>query len=220
MKKGEFSELKVKGIIFDIGGVLVTGGVQRLNPKRVHTSGVHQIIAKKLGITIDQYLDSIDTAYAKSIEGQISKSTLLSVLSLNLNYPKDKLEKLFIYAYRKIYKKNKKLFSLVKKLKKKGYKVAILSDQWHLSKEALVQKKDFEIFEKQVISCDVGIRKPNPEIYKMILDKLNLNAEETIFIDNQTWNLIPAHKMGIKTILFTSNKKLKEQLSRFGVYIK
>jgi putative hydrolase of the HAD superfamily len=220
MKKGDTSEAKVKAIIFDVGGVLQLGGTQRLNPKRVHTSGVHQIISKKLGITIDQYLDSIDTAYAKSMEGQISRSTLLSVLSLNLNYPKEKLEALFVKTYKKIYKKNKELFSIAKKLKKQGYKIAILSDQWHLSKDALMQKKDFNIFDKQVVSCDVGKRKPNPEIYQMILDKLNLEPKETIFIDNQIWNLLPAHKMGMKTILFTKNKKLKEQLSRFGVYFR
>lgn len=208
---------KIKAVIFDVGGVLQIGGKTRFSKKDVHTSGVHQIIANKLKISIDQYLDSIDTYYAKSIEGQISKPTLLSVLSSNLNYSKDKLQNLYYKTYKKKYTKNIGLYSIAKRLKKQGYKIAILSDQWHLSKEALMPKKDTKIFDVIIISCDVGIRKPNTPIYQMVLDKLKLKPEETIFIDNQVWNIIPAHKLGMNTILFHDNKKTREQLKEFEV---
>lgn len=210
---------KIKAIIFDVGGVLQIGGKTRFSKKDVHTSGVHQIIANKLKISIDQYLDSIDTYYARSIEGQISKPTLLSILSSNLNYSKDKLQKIYHETYKKKYTKNIGLYNLAKKLKKKGYKIAILSDQWHLSKEALMPEKDTKIFDAIITSCDVGIRKPNIPIYQMILDKLKLKPEETIFIDNQVWNIIPAHKLGMNTILYHNNKKTKEQLKKFEVKI-
>jgi putative hydrolase of the HAD superfamily len=210
---------RIKAVIFDVGGVLQIGGKTRFSKKEVHTSGVHQVIANKLKISIDQYLDSIDTYYAKSIEGQISKSTLLSVLSLNLNYPKNKLQKLYHKIYKQKYTKNVGLFKLVKQLKKQGYKIAILSDQWHLSKDALMPEKDIKIFDTVVVSCDVGIRKPNIPIYQMTLDKLGLKPEEVIFIDNQAWNIIPAHKLGMNTILYHDNKKTKEQLKEFGINV-
>ncbi len=213
------NEKSIKAIIFDVGGVLQIGGKTRFSKKDVHTSGVHQVIANKLKISIDQYLDSIDTSYAKSIEGQISKATLLSVLSLNLNYPKDKLQKLYHKTYKKKYTKNIGLYNIAKKLKKQGYKIAILSDQWHLSKEILMPKKDIKIFDVVVTSCDVGVRKPNTPIYQLALDKLKLKPEQTIFIDNQVWNIIPAHKLGMNTILYHNNKKTKEQLREFGVEI-
>lgn len=220
MSKKEVVCGEIKAIIFDVGGVLQLGGLQRRNPKMVHTSGVHEIVANKLRITLDQYFDSIDTAYAKSIEGQLSKSVLMGILSCNLNYPKDKLEKLFIKTYKITYKKNKWLFNAAKQMKNQGLKIGILSDQWHLSKEALMQKKDFKIFDKQVVSCDVRMRKPNIEIYKIILDKLKVKPHEVLFIDNQEWNIIPAHKLGMNTILFADNKKVKEQLKHFGIYVK
>lgn len=219
MKEGISNDKKIKAIIFDVGGVLQIGGKSRKTSRAIHVSGVHQRIAKKLKINMDQYFDSIDSAYAKSMEGNISRENLLKTLSINLNCPIEKIEKLYIKSYRKTYKKNKYLFRLVKKLNNGGYQIAILSDQWHLSKDALMQKKDFEIFKKQIISCEVGIRKPNPEIFHLILDKLKLKAQETIFIDNQTWNLIPASKMGMKTILFTENKKIKQDLAKFGVKV-
>lgn len=220
MKEGKFNKFNIKAIIFDIGGVLFLGGKPRLSQSQKHISGVHETIAKKLKINLDQYFDSIDTAYSKSMEGAISKQLLLKTISLNLNYPPEKLEKLFVSTYKKKFKKNKELFSIAKKLKKQKYKIAILSDQWHLSKEALVAKKDFDFFDKMVISCDVGIRKPNEQIYKLILKKLGLKPQEVLFIDNQSWNLIPANKLGMETILFVNNKKTKKQLSLLGIKLK
>ncbi len=55
-------ESKIKAVIFDIGGVLQLGSESKVK-------GVHKYIAKKLGISIDQYFDSIDATYAKAIEG-------------------------------------------------------------------------------------------------------------------------------------------------------
>lgn len=219
MERGEVHR-KIKAVVFDVGGVLELGGKKRQNIGIIHVSGIHESMAKKLGLSMDQYYDSIDSIYAKSMEGQVSKSILLGTLSVNLNVSKKKLESMFINAYRKVYKKNSELFSIAKRLKKEGYKIGILSDQWHLSKDALLVKKDYNIFDTKVVSCDVGIRKPNPEIYELLLKRLKLEPEEVLFIDNQEWNIVPANKMGIKTILFTTNKKLKEQLKPFGIEVK
>lgn len=212
MKEGE-----IKAIIFDIGGVLWKGGKTRFDRGEVHTSGVHQIISERLNISLDQYFDSIDSYYAKSIEGQIDKNTLKKVLSLHLNYPPDKLEKLFFDIYKKKFKRNNELYKIAKKLKTKGYKIAILSDQWHFSKEVVLPEKDKKIFDEVVVSCDVGSRKPDKEIYELILSRLKLKPEEVVFIDNQKWNIIPASKMGMKTILYHDNKKTIKELENLGI---
>ena len=69
---------ELKAIIYDIGGVLQVGEQQRKYQSQKHASGVHESIAKKLRIRMDQYFDSIDTAYALSIEGKISKRKLFT----------------------------------------------------------------------------------------------------------------------------------------------
>ncbi len=206
----------VKAIIFDIGGVLQIGSIIEKPVKR-HTHYVHEFIAKKLKISLDQYFDSIDTAYAKSIEGKISKKKTISILSQNLKISPKKLERLYFKAYKKNFRKNKQLFKKVFVLKRQGYKIAILSDQWHLSKDALIEKRDAKKFDVVVVSCDMGVRKPDPKIYKIVLKKLNLPASQTLFIDNQEWNLVPAQKLGMKTILFKDNKQLFKDFERNGV---
>lgn len=221
MKRVTESSSKIKAIIFDVGGVLQIGGrKKRESPKDVHISGVHEKMAKKLSITLDQYFDAIESAYSRSIEGQISKSILLGILSCNLNYPSQKIEKEFHRAYLSKFKKNKWMYKIILKLKKQGYKVAILSDQWHLSKDALIPKKDQGVFDEVALSCDIGMRKPHKESFDYILSKLKMYPNEVLFIDNQEWNVIAAEKLGMNTMLFVNNEKAKEQFRDFGINTK
>lgn len=220
MKEMTNSKNNIKAIVFDVGGVLQIGGKKRMSEKDVHISGVHEYVSKKLKLTLDQYFDSIESVYSRSIEGQISKSILMGILSCNLNYSKDKLEKIYHKAYLKKFKRNNWLYKVISQLKKQGYKVAILSDQWHLSSDVLIPKKDQNFFDKVIISCDVGMRKPHKDIFDYTLDKLKLKPKEVLFIDNQEWNLIAAHKMGMNTMLFVDNKKAKEQFECFGIKVK
>jgi len=170
--------------------------------------GVHEYISRKLKISVDQWFDAIDTIYALAIEGKISESKLMNTIAKNTKTTTQKLKKIVIKAYRKNFKQNKQLFKQAFKLKKLGYKIAILSDQWHLSKESLMVNKRYKKFNLSVVSCDVGMRKPNPKIYKLTINKLKYKPVECIFIDNQKWNTEPAKKLGIKPILFKDNKQL------------
>jgi len=205
---------EIKAIIFDMNGVLELGKYSEKKLRGHRLLGVHNYISRKLKISIDQWFDAIDSTYAKSIEGTILEKKMLEIISKNVGITPKKLEKIVINAHKQHFKENKQLFKQAFRLKKQGYKIAILSDQWHLSKKALMPEKYIKKFDEVVVSCDVGVRKPNPKIYKMILKKLKLKPENCIFIDNQRWNLIPAKKLGMKTILFKNNKKLIEKLTK------
>ena len=209
----------IKAIIFDVGGVLQLGERPKEFKTQLHISGIHARIAKKLKISLDQYFDSIDQYYVKSIEGKITKKELLKNISENLNYPPKKLEKLYFKLYKREFRVNKRLIKIAKKLKKQGFKVAILSDQWHLSKNAHLTKEMKKVFSPIIISCEVGARKPSIEVYELVLKKLKVKAHEAIFIDNQIWNLPPAKKLGIHTILFVNNKQTIHALREFGLKI-
>jgi len=209
----------ISAVIFDIGGVLSLGKSKDINLQGHRTYGVHQYISKKLHIPLDQWFDAIDSTYADAIEGKISEKKALKIISKNTNIPEAKLRKIILKSYKKNFKHNKKLYKFAFKLKKAGYKIAILSDQWPLSREVLVHEKFTKYFHPVVVSCDIGIRKPNPKIYKLILKKLKLPARECVFIDNQTWNLKPAKKLGFKTVLFKDNKQLFKQLFKLGIAV-
>ncbi len=204
-------EPKIKAIIFDVGGVLQLGNPSFDNPN------VHGFVTRKLNTNLDQYFDSIDTVYAKAIEGKMSEKKALDVMAKNLKTTPQKLKKLYLQAYKKYYVLNKELLKFIIKIRKSGYKTAILSDQWYLSKKALFPKDFYNKFDATIISCDVGIRKPNPKIYDIVLRKLRLKPSQTVFIDNQKWNIAPAKKIGMKTILFKNNRQTKKNLEKFDI---
>ncbi len=213
-KRKEAKNKRLKAVIFDIGGVLA---LEKNNSSSKKNPGVHQRISKKLNLSLDTWFDSIDVAYSKSIQGQLTKKQFLRKVSVNLDISVRKLEKAIIDAHLENFKQNASLYEFAFNLKKQGYKIAILSDQWPLSKEAIVDKKLMKKFDSVVISCDVGMRKPNPDVYKLVLRKLKISPREAVFIDNREWNLKPAKKLGIKTILFKNNKQLFYDLKRIGI---
>ena len=205
---------EIKALIFDVGGVLALPRYPIKGRKGRIVSGVHSSIAKKLGISLDQYFDSIDTAYVKAIEGKRSGEKVVETTARNLKISKSKLKALYSHAYKTRFKQNKELFRFAFQFKEKGFKIAILSDQWPLSKKALITKELYKKFNPIIVSCDVGMRKPNPKIYRLASKKLKLPAKQIVFIDNREWNIKPAKKLGMKTVLFKNNKQAIEEIEK------
>lgn len=97
-------------------------------------------------------------------------------------------------------------------LRKRGIKIAVLSNA--ISAHEVINKRFgiYKPFPVVVLSNHVGMRKPNPEIFKLTLRKLNCEPEESVFIDNQLNNIKVADKMGFSTILFKNPKQLRDSL--------
>ena len=209
----KFENLKIKAVVFDIGGVLQLYK-ESSHEKSGASKGIHETLAKKFGKDLDSWFDAIDTPYGESMVGGISRKKAVSTISKNLGISGDKLERVYIKTIKRFFKKNKKLYKMAFRLKKKGYIIGILSDQWYLSQDALMPSRDIKGFDEIIVSCDskVKMRKPSLEIYKLLIKKLGLKAEEILFIDNREYNLKPAKKLGIKTILFKDNDKVIKKL--------
>jgi epoxide hydrolase-like predicted phosphatase len=213
MKIKKRSEIKV--IIFDIGGVLFLGDKKI---KYGHQNiKVHEYMSKKFNLSLKSWLKKIEKPYEKSITGEWTKKKVLLEMSKSLNANPEKLNSLFIKAHKKNFKKNKKLFRKTKKLSK-NYTTGILSDQTYFSKEALIKKKDMKYFNLIILSCEFKTRKPNLKIYRLFKKQLNkskkIKYSEILFIDNRGYNIKPAKKLGMKTILFKNNKQIFKELNK------
>ena len=55
-------------------------------------------------------------------------------------------------------------------------------------------------FDAVVISCEVGVSKPDPRIYQLCLDRLGLPAPETLFVDDRADNIEGAARVGLRTL--------------------
>ena len=76
----------------------------------------------------------------------------------------------------------------------------------------------FEVFEgKIVVSGDEKLIKPDPKIWQILLERYNLVAEESIFIDDNIHNIEAAKKLNFKVIHCTPTINLKNELELLGV---
>jgi putative hydrolase of the HAD superfamily len=73
------------------------------------------------------------------------------------------------------------------------------------------------IFPLFVSSCYVGLRKPDPAIYRLALDLTQISPEESCFIDDRPANIQGARTAGMRTVLFENLGQLKEKLDEQGV---
>jgi putative hydrolase of the HAD superfamily len=68
------------------------------------------------------------------------------------------------------------------------------------------------LFEKAYFSHEIGMKKPNPEIFKFVLNQSGLDPYETLFIDDNKHNVAAAEELGIKTIYLKDNNLEKLEI--------
>ncbi len=104
---------------------------------------------------------------------------------------------------------------LVKSLKNAGLRIYLLSNA-SKAQPHYWQKLPFStLFDGTLISCDVGVVKPMPEIYKAFTAKFSLLPEECVFIDDAAANVAGAVACGWQGIVFHGDsKELAEKLKK------
>jgi putative hydrolase of the HAD superfamily len=94
------------------------------------------------------------------------------------------------------------MFELVERSKSGGYKTALLSNSWGMGLYPIDRIR--ELFDVVVISGEVGLRKPDPAIFKLTVDKLGLEAASCVFVDDHPGHLKAALEAGMTTVLHKS----------------
>jgi len=114
-------------------------------------------------------------------------------------------------------KYNHELITFIKELKNLGYKIALLSNNSSRLIKTLIDDGIDILFDAIVVSGDVGCMKPNVEIFQILYNKLEINKEELIFVDDFDKNFINADKVGFTPILYTNMNELKDEFKKLGV---
>ncbi len=68
-----------------------------------------------------------------------------------------------------------------------------------------------------VVSGEEKVAKPDPRLYQVLLDRYNLNASESLFIDDNARNIETARQMGFQTIHLTERVNLEKVLKEMNV---
>jgi putative hydrolase of the HAD superfamily len=75
----------------------------------------------------------------------------------------------------------------------------------------------WELFEGCVVSAEIGLLKPNPEIFRHLLRTYDLTAAETVFLDDVQVNIDGARSIGIEAKLFTTPERCEQDLRALGL---
>ncbi|MBI4973614.1 HAD family phosphatase [Candidatus Roizmanbacteria bacterium] len=192
--------------LFDLGGVLFTNGTKIF---------IHQL-STSYSIPEEKVKDMLDGDIGSQYrEAKITRDEFWRQVKENLKIDNDVnlLEKQWIDGYELISGTRQIIEDLSKK-----YKIYYLSDNVKERVDALDKKFDFKkLFQGGIFSHEVGVRKPDPKIYEYALSVSGSLPNETVFIDDKQKMLDPAAKMGMKTILFTSPERLKENLEDWNL---
>ena len=193
--------------IFDLGKVIVKFKVENLFKKFFKTDREIKYFLNNI-CTWDWHIQQ-DTKYdtSKAADSLIKKYP-------NYKIPIEAFYGRFLEMIDGIYEENLKI---ALNLKKKGKKIYILSNFPGDQFDIFASNYDFvKEFDDMIISGKVGMKKPDPEIYKLCISKFNCNPKKTLFVDDRPENTLAAEKQDFQTITLDQPGKLGEYIKKYN----
>lgn len=181
----------IRGIIFDCFGVLFGGSAETFQamcpPER-----------------LDDFYDLVKQADYGFITGEEYVVGLAEILQQEPEAMRDILLQTHI--------KNEDLMEYLKMLKS-DYKIGLLSNVSSGRIEHLISLEEQQrLFDAVILSYDVHLTKPSPEIFTLAAERMGLRPEECIMIDDRAENCEGANRAGMKTVWHAANTQTIESL--------
>lgn len=173
---------EIKNIVFDLGGVVFARDPRKFEPEFIKFFSY--IMLPEMPRFWEEYDRGMST-YDKVIT-DLAEYNLCDRELAEKNLRRSILTQEEIPATK----------SLVEALKVAGYRLYVLSNMSLEFIEFLHTKEVYKNFEGEVVSCYEHIVKPEAEIYKILVDRYQLNEAETLFIDDRQANIEAAIESG------------------------
>ena len=191
----------MKYFVFDLGGVLSVPMVSKKLYEQI-----------KWKVSYDEFLDKFNNSEEsiKVHKGEISTKEFFEYLKGYMN------DNITLEEFKNIYVNNNEFFKdtieTIKKLKNLGYKVYLLSNLKEIDYEKFIKHFDVSIFDEMFLSFKLDMIKPNDDIYKYVINKLNTKPENIYFFDDNKDNIDGAIRNGINAYQVTGEtvKKVVE----------
>ena len=189
----------IKNIVLDVGGVIFDDSKQN--------------IQKLLNKNCDNiYKLAYGGGFKKCLLGEISVQEHIN----SLKNEKDFNDISYILKKENLIKSYpliKNNFEYIKGLRKRGYKLFLLTniteDSYNYINELININ---ETFDGGIYSYQEHLIKPDYDIYNLLINRFNLNKDETIFFDDKEKNVKAANEVGIKSYVFTSINDIESNL--------
>jgi len=195
--------LSIKAIIWDFGGVLL----------RTEDPGPRQQLAQRLGTSPGE-LEYLVFAGDSSLQAQLGKISLdqhWENIRLHYGFQPEEMQgfKTSFWAGDQL---DYELVDIIRRLRGR-YRTALLSNAWENLRSLMTN--DWHIsdaFDTIVISAEVGLMKPDPQVFNLILEKLSAAPPEAVFIDDFKVNIEAARHQGLNVIYFKNRTQALNEL--------
>lgn len=189
----------IENIIFDFGGVILDIDINK-SVDAFQELGITGFTARDIHPDTKSFFCDLE-------KGTISTSQFFEIILKNYPTEKNVSQKDLYEAWAALllpYKKEN--IDLLKNLKAKKYNIYLLSNTNYPHRIRFLNNftrqfgYDMEsLFEKCYYSDDLGMRKPDENIYMHVINDAKLDPKKTIFIDDNFINLTSAQQCGLKT---------------------
>ena len=202
----EAASLKI--LFFDIGGILLTNGWG-------HES--RQEAAKLFGLDYKEVSDLHTFIFNVYEAGSVDLDEYLDTVIFN--HPRDFTRedfKEFMFAQSK---ELPDMLAWLKEWKKDcGFRIISINNEGKELNDYRVKKfKLNDCFDAFISSCEVGIRKPDPKIFKLAMGIAQAMPQQCVYFDDRKMFALAAQKLGIRAFQHTSfetTKKILEELKK------
>jgi putative hydrolase of the HAD superfamily len=201
-------EAGIDAVVSDFGGVLTNHLVEAFLAFQDHSG----ISMEQLGRGM-QAVAERDGEYPlfRLERGELTETAFLEKLSGGLE--PELGHRPTLHSFREVYFEalhpNEPMLDLMRTLRDAGYRLAILTNnvrEWEPLWRAKLPVD--EIFEVVVDSAWVGMRKPDPDIYHLTLERLGgVAPERALFVDDNEVNVDAAREVGMRAVHFRSNEQ-------------
>lgn len=191
----------ISGIIFDWGGVICEdpspGFVQYCSAKlHLEPTTLAPAIARHLPDFM-RGLPEVDFWYRVCVD--------LDVVPPN--------QLLWGEALAAVYKPLNETISIARSLADRGIRIGLLTNTEPPS-QAFHLSLGYDFFHGRVFSCAEGLSKPDPEIYRLIAQRINVPVEQCLMVDDRQENINGAMHAGMPGHLFTTPARLRQVLQQ------
>lgn len=202
----------IKNIIFDMGSVLIRFDRDLF----IERTGVADEADKKL--LMREVFLSLE--WARMDRGSLTDEEAWKIICKRLpEHLHEPARKLVAFWERPILEVDG-MYDLVKECKENGYGIYLLSNASYCQHDYWDRIPASTFFDGTLISCDVKYVKPQPEIYRTMLDKFSLKAEECFFIDDAAINIEGAFTCGIAGAVFHDDAmELRRKMREAGINV-
>ena len=189
----------VDAVIFDVGGVLAANGRHSDFTARFPDADPDVLRSIFLG----DYAEDGDHPWHRLERGEMTleenrriNREALEAAGIELKPPPPGVAQTVTFVA------NEPVVALVHELRAEGLRLGVLTNNVLEFRELWRPMMPFdELFDDVIDSHEVGLRKPNPAIYQLALNRLGASAERTAFLDDVPSNVAAAESVGIRGVL-------------------